>query len=250
MTVSLVTGGNRGLGRNTAISIARHGGDVILTYRNGQDEAKSTVAQIQSLGRKAEALKLDVSDVSSFKAFASTVRSVLSKTWDRQSVDHLINNAGQGEMASIAETTEAQFDALFDTHVKGPFFLTQALLSTIADGGRIVNISSGLTRVSVAGFSAYAAAKGAIEVLTVYMAKELGARGITANSVAPGAIETDFLGGAVRDVQDLNKQFADMTALGRVGVPDDIGPMIASLLNPDNRWINAQRIEVSGGQAI
>ena len=250
MTVSLVTGGNRGLGRNAAISIARLGGDVILTYRTGEDEAKAAVKEIEAMGRKAQALKLDVADVSTFKEFASMVRSVLSKTWDRQSFDHLINNAGQGEMATIAETTEAQFDALFNTHVKGPFFLTQALLSTIADGGRILNVSTGLTRVSVPGFSAYAAAKGAIEVLTVYMAKELGARGITANTVAPGAIETDFLGGAVRDIPDLNKQFAGMTALGRVGVPDDIGPMIASLLNPNNRWINAQRIEVSGGQAI
>jgi NAD(P)-dependent dehydrogenase (short-subunit alcohol dehydrogenase family) len=153
-------------------------------------------------------------------------------------------------MASFAQTTEAQFDALFDTHVKGVFFLSQALLPILADGGRIVNFSSGLTRISYAGFSAYSAAKGAVEVLSVYMAKELGARGITVNTVAPGAIETDFLGGAVRDMPDLDQQFADMTALGRVGVPDDIGPMIASLLGPDNRWVNGQRIEVSGGQAI
>lgn len=249
-TLSLVTGANRGLGRNTALSIARQGGDVILTYRNGAEEAKRVVEEIQALGRKALALQLDVAKVSTFPAFAATLRTALTKHWGRTHLDHLVNNAGQGEMASIADTTEAQFDALFDTHVKGVFFLTQAVLPLIADGGRIINLSSGLTRVSVAGFSAYAAAKGAVETLTLYMAKEFGGRGITANAVAPGAIETDFLGGAVRDIPDLNKQFAGMTALGRVGVPDDIGPMIANLLAPGNRWITGQRIEVSGGQAI
>ncbi|MBX4958275.1 SDR family NAD(P)-dependent oxidoreductase [Rhizobium lentis] len=249
-TVSIITGGSRGLGRNTAVSIAHHGGDVILTYRSGAADAQAVVAEIEALGRKAVALQLDVTDVASFAAFADNVRNTLSATWGRTNFDHLVNNAGQGEMASFAETTEAQFDALFDTHVKGVFFLTQTLLPLLADGGRIVNFSSGLTRVSAAGFSAYSAAKGAVEILTLYMAKELAGRGITANTVAPGAIETDFLGGAVRDMPDLNKQFAGMTALGRVGVPDDIGPMVASLLGPDNRWITAQRIEVSGGQVI
>lgn len=249
-TVSIITGGSRGLGRNTAISIARHGGDVIVTYRSGADDAQAVVEEIEALGRKAVALQLDVTDVASFKAFAGTVRETLSSIWSRDTFDHLVNNAGQGEMASFAETTEAQFDALFDTHVKGVFFLTQALLPLLADGGRIVNFSSGLTRISAAGFSAYSAAKGAVEILTLYMAKEFAARGITANTVAPGAIETDFLGGAVRDMPDLNSQFAGMTALGRVGVPDDIGPMVASLLGPENRWLTAQRIEVSGGQVI
>ena len=178
------------------------------------------------------------------------LRQALNETWQRDSFDHLINNAGHGDMASIADTTEAQFDALVNVHFKGVFFLTQSLLPLMADGGRIVNISSGLTRVSYPGFSAYSAVKGAVEVLSLYMAKELGSRGIAVNTVAPGAIETDFLGGAVRDMPDLNKVFADMTALGRVGVPDDIGPMIASLLGEQNRWVNAQRIEVSGGQAI
>lgn len=249
-TIALVTGGSRGLGRNTALNIARRGGDVILTYRHGEEQARKVVAEIQAMGRKAVALQLDVSDVSTFRSFSEAVRTALGQQWDRRNFDHLVNNAGQGEMASLAQTTEAQFDALFDTHVKGVFFLTQALLPLLADGGRIVNFSSGLTRVSMPGFSAYAAAKGAIEVLTVYMAKELGSRGIAANTVAPGAIETDFLGGAVRDTPDLNTLFKGMTALGRVGVPDDIGPMVASLLGPENRWINAQRIEVSGGQAI
>ncbi len=249
-TLSLITGASRGLGRNTALSIARNGGDVILTYRSGAAQAQAVVAEIEAIGGKAVALHLDVTDVAAFAGFAEAVRVALSSTWSRDTFDHLVNNAGQGEMAPIAQTSEAQFDALFDTHVKGVFFLTQALLPLLADGGRIINFSTGLTRVSVGGFSAYAAAKGAIETLTVYMAKEFGGRGITANCVAPGAIETDFLGGAVRDIPDLNKQFAAMTALGRVGVPDDIGPMVASLLGPDNRWINAQRIEVSGGQGI
>ena len=249
-TISIVTGGSRGLGRNTAVSIARHGGDVILTYRSGAEGAKAVVAEIEALGRKAVALQLDVSEVSTFSAFVTSVRSALKSTWSRDSFDHLINNAGHGEMAGIAETTEAQFDSLFDVHVKGAFFLTQALLPLLADGGRIVNFSSGLTRIAAPGFSAYSAAKGAVEILTIYMAKELASRGITANTIAPGAIETDFLGGAVRDTPAYNEAFAGMTALGRVGLPDDIGPAVASLLGPDNRWITAQRIEVSGGQNI
>ncbi|RYC15255.1 SDR family NAD(P)-dependent oxidoreductase [Ciceribacter ferrooxidans] len=249
-SISLVTGGSRGLGRNTAISIARHGGDVILTYRSRKDEAEAVVADIEALGRKAVALQLDTSKVSSFPAFVETLRTALTTTWRRDTFDHLVNNAGHGEMADFATTTEEQFDMLFDVHVKGVFFLTQALLPVLADGGRIINFSSGLTRVSFPGFSAYSAAKGAVEILTVYMARELGSRGITANAVAPGAIETDFLGGAVRDIPDYNTAFAGMTALGRVGVPDDIGPMVASLLGPDNRWVTGQRVEVSGGQTI
>lgn len=248
--ISLVTGASRGLGRNTALSIAKRGDDVIVTYRHGADEAQSVVDQIVAMGRKAAAIQLDVGDMASIGAFTGKVKAVLQTTFDRASFDHLINNAGHGEMTAFAETTEAQFDSLFNVHVKGVFFLTQALLPLIADGGRIVNFSSGLTRASYPGFSAYSAAKGAIEILTVYLAKELGARGITANTVAPGAIETDFLGGAVRDTPEYNKAFADMIALGRVGVPDDIGPMVASLLGDDNGWVTAQRIEVSGGQVI
>jgi NAD(P)-dependent dehydrogenase (short-subunit alcohol dehydrogenase family) len=248
--ITVVTGANRGLGRNTALSIARGGGDVIITYRSGAAEAANVVGEIEALGRKAVALQLDVANVGSFPAFVEQLKAALGQTWQRQSFDHLVNNAGHGDMGMIADTTEAQFDALVDVHFKGVFFLTQALLPVLADGGRIVNISTGLTRVSYPGFSAYAAVKGAIEILTIYMAKELASRGITANVVAPGAIETDFLGGAVRDTPDLNKVFAGMIALGRVGVPDDIGPMIASLLGEDNRWITAERIEVSGGQFI
>lgn len=249
-TISLVTGGSRGLGRNTAISIARHGGDVILTYNSGKDNAAAVVAEIARMGRKAAALQLDTGNVATFPAFVDALRRTLTATWSQDTLDHLVNNAGHGEMADFSVTTEEQFDKLFAVHVKGVFFLTQALLPVLADSGRIINFSSGLTRVSFPGFSAYSAAKGAVEILTVYMAKELGSRGITANTIAPGAIETDFLGGAVRDIPDYNQAFAGVTALGRVGVPEDIGPVVAGLLGPDNRWINGQRIEVSGGQTI
>ncbi len=249
-TISLITGASRGLGRNTALHIARRGGDVVVTYQSQADAAHALVAEVQALGRRAVALPLDVGQVAGFPAFVERLRAALRTTWARDTLDHLVNNAGHGDYALVADTTEAQFDGLVDVHFKGVFFLTQALLPLLADGGRIVNLSSGLTRVSFPGYAAYAAVKGAVEVLTVYLAKELGARGITVNTVAPGAIETDFGGGAVRDNPDINRLFAGMTALGRAGVPDDIGPMIASLLSPDNRWVNAQRVEVSGGQAI
>lgn len=248
--IAIVTGASRGLGRNTALSIARHGGDVIITYQRRAEDALAVVADIQALGRKAVALQLDTGDVTGFAAFATALRSVLRDTWQRDSFDHLVNNAGHGDYALIDQTTEAQFDGLVNVHFKGVYFLTQALLPLIADGGRIVNLSSGLTRVSFPGYAAYAAVKAAVEVLSIYMAKEFGSRAIAVNTVAPGAIETDFGGGAVRDNPEVNKIFADMTALGRAGVPDDIGPMIASLLSEDNRWVNAQRIEVSGGQGI
>ncbi len=248
--IAIITGASRGLGRNAALHIAARGSDVIVTYRSRKEEADALVAEIEAMGRKAAAFRLDTGDISTFPAFVEALRTVLRDRWQRDRFDHLVNNAGHGEYATIADTTEAQFDGLVNVHFKGVFFLTQALLPLIADGGRIVNLSSGLTRISAAGFSAYSAVKGAIEVLSVYMAKELGSRGIAVNTVAPGAIETDFLGGAVRDTPEMNDTFAGMTALGRVGVPDDIGPMIASLLTEDNRWINAQRIEVSGGQVI
>lgn len=247
--IAVVTGGSRGLGRNTALNIARAGGDVVITYQSRSGDAEDAVAEIKAMGRRAVALQLDTGKVADFAAFAERLQTSLREIWQRETFDHLINNAGHGEMVSIAETTEAQFDSLVNVHFKGVFFLTQALLPLLADGGRIVNLSTGLTRFAYPGFSAYAAAKGAVEVLSLYMAKELGSRGIAVNTVAPGAIETDFLDGAVRD-PDRNKFLAENIALGRVGVSDDIGPMIASLLTEDNRWINAQRIEVSGGQAI
>jgi len=249
-TIAIVTGASRGLGRNAALNIARRGGDVIITFQSNADQARAVAGEVEVLGGRCIALQLDVGDLSSVAGFVQQVRTALSTQWQRTTFDHLVNNAGHGDMALIEHTTEAQFDKLVNVHFKGLFFLTQALLPLIAEGGRIVNLSTGLTRVSYPGFGAYAAVKGAVEVLSVYLAKELGSRGIAVNSVAPGAIETDFLGGAVRDTPDLNKGFADMTALGRVGVPDDIGPVIANLLSEDHRWINGQRIEVSGGQVI
>jgi len=249
-TITLVTGASRGLGRSTALAIARRGGDVIITYHSRADEARAVVAEIEAMGRKALAFQLDTGEVKRFAAFADLLRTALHDTWGRDRFDHLVNNAGHGDYAPIGETGEAQFDRLVDVHFKGVYFLTEALLPMVADGGRIVNLSSGLTRVAFPGYAAYAAVKGAVEVLTRYLAKELGGRGIAVNTVAPGAIETDFGGGAVRDNPDINQLFAGMTALGRAGVPDDIGPMIASLLAPDNRWVTAQRIEVSGGQGI
>ncbi len=246
--ITLITGAGRGLGRNTAIAVARKGGDVIVTYHSNKAEADAAVAEIAALGRKAVALQLDVGTVSAIPAFVERLRAALRDVWGRDRFDHLVNNAGHGEHALIEQTTEAQFDGLVNVHFKGVYFLTQALMPVIADGGRIVNLSSGLARFTLPGWSAYASMKGAIEVLTRYMAKELGSRGIAVNTVAPGAIETDFMGGAVRDNADMNKFIATTTALGRVGVPDDIGPMIASLLSEDNRWINGERIEVSGGR--
>jgi NAD(P)-dependent dehydrogenase (short-subunit alcohol dehydrogenase family) len=248
--IAIITGGSRGLGRNTAIHLARKGVDIILTYHSNIAEANSAVSEIEKMGRKAIALQLDVGSTAGFAAFAANVREALKAHWHQDTFNYLINNAGQGVHASFVDTTEAQFDQLVNTHFKGVFFLTQNLLPSIANGGRIVNVSTGLTRFAFPGYAAYASMKGAIETLSKYMAKELGPRGIAVNVVAPGAIETDFGGGAVRDNAQLNGMIASQTALGRVGLPDDIGPMIASLLSDDNRWVNAQRIEVSGGMML
>lgn len=248
--MALVTGASRGLGKNSALHIARGGADVILTYRSEAAQAQAVVHEIEAMGRRAVALPLDVSDSGSFAAFAEQVRHALATHWQRQDFNFLVNNAGVGAHASFMETTEAQFDAMVNIHLKGVFFLTQKLLPMMADGGRIVNVSSGLARFALPGYAAYGSMKGAIEVLTRYMAKQLGPRGIAVNVVAPGAIATDFGGGAVRDNAQLNAFVASQTALGRVGEPDDIGGVIASLLTPGNRWVNAQRIEASGGMFL
>jgi NAD(P)-dependent dehydrogenase (short-subunit alcohol dehydrogenase family) len=249
--IALVTGGSRGLGRSAVLKLAERGVDVILTYKSSEAEAHAVVAQVTALGRRAVALQLDAGDSKSFGAFADRVKATLASTWQRDRFDYLVNNAGMSVgHASIAETTEDQFDRLFDVHLKGTFFITQKLLPLIRDGGRILNTSSGLARFALPGYAAYAAMKGGVEVLTRYMAKELGARGISVNTVAPGAIETDFGGGAVRDNAQLNTFVAAQTALGRAGLPDDIGGAVASLLTDANQWINAQRIEVSGGMFI
>lgn len=246
-SIALITGASRGLGKSTALKLAGNGVDMVLTYRESANEAQQLVRQIEALGQRAVALPLDVADSETFAAFAGQVRQVLRDVWQRETFDHLVNNAGIGVHAAFDQTSEAQFDALMNVHLKGSFFLTQAMLPLIADGGRIVNVSTGLTRFSLPGYAAYAAMKGGVEVLTRYLAKELGPRGITVNVVAPGAIATDFGGGVVRDNAQLNAFIASQTALGRVGLPDDIGGAIASLLRVENRWITGQRIEASGG---
>jgi NAD(P)-dependent dehydrogenase (short-subunit alcohol dehydrogenase family) len=248
--IAIVTGASRGLGKSTALHLAKKGVDVIVTYHSNVEAAAKVVAEIETIGAKAVALQLDSSNPKTFDDFAGQVKQVLNDQWQTDRFDFLVNNAGTGVQASFVETTEEQFDHLMNIHVKGVFFLTQKLLPLINDGGRIVNLSTGTTRIILPGYSAYASMKGAIETLTLYMAKELGARKIAVNVVAPGAIETDFRGGAVRDNPEMNKYIASQTALGRVGLPDDIGGAIASLLSADNQWVNAQRIEVSGGQSI
>ena len=248
--IALVTGGSRGLGKNMALSLAAKGIDVLLTYHRQQADAEAVVAEIQALGRRAAALPLDAGNSASFDGFFAQVKDALRDTFQAEQFHFLINIAGTGLHAAFAETTEAQFDELVNVHLKGPFFLTQQALPLLADGGRIINISSGLARFSLPGSSAYAAMKGAMEVLTRYQAKELGARGITANVVAPGAIATDFSGGMVRDNPQVNSLVAGMTALGRVGQPDDIGGVVAFLCTDEARWVNAQRIEASGGMNV
>jgi NAD(P)-dependent dehydrogenase (short-subunit alcohol dehydrogenase family) len=248
--IAVVTGSSRGLGKSTALNLAKKGVDVIVTYHSNAEEATKVVAEIESIGAKAISLQLDTANTKTFDDFVVKVKQSLQTKWQTDHFDFLVNNAGTGVYASFEETTEEQFDNQMNIHVKGVFFLTQKLLPLINDGGRIVNLSSGLTRLTIPGYAAYASMKGAIETLTKYMAKELGVRQIAVNIVAPGAIETDFGGGAVRDNPEINKYFAEQTALGRVGLPDDIGGAIASLLSDDNKWVNAQRIEVSGGQSI
>jgi len=248
--IALITGGSRGLGRSMALHLARQGTDVILTYRSNRTEADAVVAEIAKLGGHAASLQLDTALVAGFDEFIARLRETLTTTWGRDRFDFLVNNAGVGVHASFAETSEVQFDELMNVHLKGVFFLTQKLLPLIVDGGRIVNVSSGLARFSLPGYAAYASMKGAIEVLTKYLAKELGARKITVNVLAPGAIETDFGGGQVRDNSEVNRFVAANTALGRAGLPDDIGGAIAMLLSPDGGWITGQRIEASGGMFL
>jgi NAD(P)-dependent dehydrogenase (short-subunit alcohol dehydrogenase family) len=248
--IALVTGSSRGLGKSTALHLAKKGVDVIITYHRNAEEAKNVVAEIEQLGAKAIALQLDAADIKTFDGFVEQIQQSLQDRWQSDRFDFLVNNAGTGVYASFAETTEEDFDHLMNIHIKGVFFLTQKLLPLLNDGGRIVNLSSGLARFATPGYAAYGTMKGAVEVLTRYLAKELGARQIAVNTIAPGAIETDFAGGSVRDNPDVNQYLASQTALGRVGLPDDIGSAIASLLSEDNKWVNAQRIEVSGGQSI
>lgn len=245
--VALVTGGSRGLGRDMAIQLAQKGFDVIITYQSNASAANEVVESIQALGKKAAALPLDVAKSSMYEAFVGQVQARLSGEFHADKVHALVNNAGTGMYAPFADTTEAQFDEMVNVHLKAAFFLTQKMLPILADGGSIVNISTGLARFSFPNYSAYAIMKAAIESLSRYQALELGSRKIRVNTVAPGAIETDFGGGAVRDNKDLNAMIAGQTALGRVGLPDDISGVVAFLCSDDAKWVNAQRIEVTGG---
>jgi NAD(P)-dependent dehydrogenase (short-subunit alcohol dehydrogenase family) len=247
MSIVIITGGSRGIGAATALACAERGMGVLLTYNSNPDSASDVVDSIIQGGGRAVALKLDVADSSSFPAFAEAVSAALMTTWDRADFDHLVNNAGYGLFKPIAAVTEAEFDGLFNVHLKGPFFLTQTLLSLIADGGQIVNLTSATTRVTTAGVAPYASFKGGLEVLTRYMAQEFGDRRISVNAISPGPIRTEIGGGLDDETEAL---LSSQTALGRVGEPDDVASAIVSLLSDDNRWINAQSIEVAGGFAI
>lgn len=247
--IALVTGGSRGLGRNIALQLAANGADVILTYRSRKEEAESVVAEIEALGRQAAALPFEAADTATFAGFVSALQQTLAAHWQRDQFDFLVNNAGVDSSAPFAETTEENFDLLFNIHFKGVYFLTQKLLPLLADGGSIVNLSTGLARFSIPGYSAYASMKGAIEVFTRYLAKELGPRRIRANAVAPGVIETDFTRKTFEH-PGMKDFLASQIALGRVGEPDDIGGVVAFLCSEEGRWVNAQRLEASGGMFL
>lgn len=248
--IALITGGSRGLGKNAALKVAAKGIDVIITYQSKKEEAENTVQEIKKLGVNAAALQLNVADSATFDAFFSEISALLKAVFHAEKFDFLYNNAGIGIHTAFTETTEEQFDLLMNIHLKGAFFLTQKALPLINDGGAIINVSTGLARFAIPGMAAYAAMKGAMEVLTKYQAKELGARGIRSNIIAPGAIATDFGSGLVRDNQDVNNAMAANTALGRAGLPDDIGGVVAFLCTEEARWITAQRIEISGGMFL
>jgi NAD(P)-dependent dehydrogenase (short-subunit alcohol dehydrogenase family) len=248
--IAIVTGGSRGLGRDMVINLAKNGNNIIFTYNNNKDEADKVVAEVLSIGQKAIAYQLDMSSIKNFDSFVAQVSEHLLEHEGSPNFDYLINNAGIGLYGSVTDTTEDVFDTLMNIHFKGVYFLTQKLLPLINDGGRIVNISSGLTRISFPNVSAYASMKGAIETYTRCLAKELGARKITANSIAPGAIATDFGGGSTKSDENKRNTVASITALGRVGEPEDIGGVVAFLCTAEAGWVNAQRIELSGGMMI
>jgi NAD(P)-dependent dehydrogenase (short-subunit alcohol dehydrogenase family) len=248
--VALVTGGSRGLGKDMAIQLADKGFDVIITYNTNSSEAAKVVSEVVSAGRKAMAIQLDVSDFKTFDAFVNEVKKALKDHFKTERIFALVNNAGTGAYTTIAETSEVLFDSMVNIHLKAPYFITQKLLPVISDGGSVVNISSGLARFSYPNYAPYAIMKAAVESLSRYQAQEWGSRGIRVNTVAPGAIATDFGGGAVRDNPELNAMIAGTTALGRVGLADDIGGVVAFLCSEDAKWVNAQRIEVTGGVHI
>lgn len=248
--IALVTGGSRGLGRNMALQLARNGADVVVTWRTRKDDAATVCGEIEKLGRRAAHLQLDAAVISSFPQFSSRLRALLQDSWHRDDFDFLVNNAGIDIHSPFGQTTEKHFDDLLNIHFKGVYFLTQTLVPQVADGGRIVCVSTGLTRFAIPGYAAYASMKGAIEVFVKYLAKELAPKRIAANAIAPGAIETDFTRGAFEHNPQLKGFIASQTALGRVGLPDDIGGLVAFLCSEEGRWINAQRIEASGGMFL
>lgn len=248
--IALITGGSRGLGRNAALHLAKAGVNSVITYHSNEAAALETIAEIEARGAKGIALQLDTGDVSGFDAFKETLQSKLASEFQRTDFDFLLNNAGTGVRALFVETTEDQFDDMMNIHLKGVFFLTQKLVPVLKDGGRILNVSSGLARFSFPGSVAYAIMKGGVETLTRYLARELGPRGISVNTLAPGAVETDFRGGEVRDNQAMNAQIASMASMGRVGLPDDIGPVVSSLFLSESNWVTGQRIEASGGMLV
>jgi NAD(P)-dependent dehydrogenase (short-subunit alcohol dehydrogenase family) len=248
--IALITGGNRGIGHSTALALAAKGVDSVITYRTHDEEAASVVAELEGLGRKAVALELDTGDTTAFEAFAGALAGALEENWGRDTFDYLVNNAGNSSDRGFTEVTEEEFDRLVDIHFKGVFFLTQRLLDQIADNGSIVNLSSGLARFTYPKRVAYGSVKGAVEVLTRYLAAELGPRGINVNCVAPGAVATDFSGGVVRDNPAYQEAIAAQTALGRHAVADDIGPVIVAVLGDENHWVTGQRIEASGGMHL
>jgi NAD(P)-dependent dehydrogenase (short-subunit alcohol dehydrogenase family) len=245
--IALVTGGSRGLGKDMALSLAKKGMDVIITYLSNEEQAKEVVKQIEALGQNAVALHLNMSDFTSINSFIQTVTQTLQNKWNVSSFDFLINNAGMGATVPFAEVTEELFTEFLNVHFKGVYFLTQKSLPILNDGGRIINISTGTTRFCVPGYSVYASMKGAVETFTKYLAKELGAKGITANVVAPGPVETDFNNAAIRSNPQMKGFLSSLSPLGRVGNADDIGSVVAFLCTDDAKWINGQRIEVSGG---
>lgn len=249
-TIAIITGANRGLGRQSALHLAEAGTDLILTYRSHAEEAEKVLAEVRALGRTAVAFRLDTTELPAFAPFAEDVRAALREHWGREDFDFLVNNAGSAAMASVAETTEDQVDLMYQVHFKGPYFLTQRLLPLIKDGGRILNFSTGLTRFTAENAAPYASMKGAVEVLTRYLAKELGPRGIAVNAIAPGATATDFGGGSLRDDQRVRAHLGAVTAMGHVGAPEDIGAAVAALLTEGTSWITGQRIEASGGMLL
>ena len=248
--IALITGGSRGLGKSAALHLAEADVGVVITYQSKEAEAKSVVNEINKKGGRAAALMLDVAESDSFTHFRNSLVATLQETFERDTFDYLVNNAGYGVFTPFQNTTEAELDSMYSVHLKGPFLLTQCLANAIEDGGRILNVSSGLTRMTFSGFDAYAAMKGGVEVVTRYQAAAFADRKIAVNTIAPGAVETDFVDGAVRDTPELNQQIASITAMGRVGLPDDIGSAIAGLLVASSEWMTGQRIEVSGGQAL